>query len=50
MQSVVSLLPCLPACPSSGTRVIVEETADEFVIVILYKTSKFKKYEEELRS
>jgi hypothetical protein len=26
-------------------RVVVEETAQEFVIVTLYKTSKFKKYE-----
>ena len=26
-------------------RVVVEETAEEFVIVTLYKTSKFKKYE-----
>ncbi|MEI6082886.1 MAG: DUF4258 domain-containing protein [Verrucomicrobiota bacterium] len=26
-------------------RVVVEETADELVIVTLYKTSKFKKYE-----
>lgn len=25
-------------------RVVAEETADEFVIVTLYKTSKFKKY------
>jgi len=25
-------------------RVVVEETAKEFVIVTLYKTSKFKKY------
>jgi hypothetical protein len=28
-------------------RVVVEETAEEFVIVTLYKTSKFKKYEGE---
>jgi hypothetical protein len=27
-------------------RVVVEETADDLVIVTLYKTSKFKKYEE----
>jgi hypothetical protein len=27
-------------------RVVVEETAEELVIVTLYKTSKFKKYEE----
>jgi hypothetical protein len=27
-------------------RVVVEETADEFAIVTLYKTSKLKKYEE----
>jgi hypothetical protein len=26
-------------------RVVVEETPDRFVIVTLYKTSKFKKYE-----
>jgi hypothetical protein len=26
-------------------RVVVEETADEFVIVTLHKTSKFQKYE-----
>lgn len=26
-------------------RVVAEETPDEFVIVTLYKTSKFKKYE-----
>jgi uncharacterized protein (DUF302 family) len=26
-------------------RVVVEETADEMVIVTLYKTSKLKKYE-----
>ena len=25
-------------------RVVVEDTAEEFVIVTLYKTSKFKKY------
>ena len=31
-------------------RVVVEETADELMIVTLYKTSKFKKYEEGLRS
>ncbi len=27
-------------------RVVVEETAREFVVVTLYKTSKFAKYEE----
>ena len=26
-------------------RVVVEETAKEFLVVTLYKTSKFKKYE-----
>lgn len=26
-------------------RVVAEETADEFILVTLYKTSKFKKYE-----
>jgi hypothetical protein len=26
-------------------RVVVEEAAEEFVVVTLYKTSKFKKYE-----
>jgi hypothetical protein len=28
-------------------RVVVEETAEEFIIVTLYKTSKFEKYEGE---